>query len=74
MRTTSARRIMTTQTLTTPVEKFTIAITSSSKVRGALTMEWAVSVDRAHRRTVRRGDRRALPKVGPDGKNASMTI
>jgi Protein of unknown function (DUF2911) len=31
---------MTTAALTTPVEKFTISITSSSKVRGALTMEW----------------------------------
>jgi Protein of unknown function (DUF2911) len=31
---------MTTETLTTPVEKFTIAITSTSKARGALTMEW----------------------------------
>jgi hypothetical protein len=31
---------MQTQTLTTPVEKFTIAIASTSRVRGALTMAW----------------------------------
>jgi hypothetical protein len=31
---------MTTETLATPVEKFTISIDSSSKARGALTMEW----------------------------------
>ena len=31
---------MTTETLTTPVEKFTISIAPSGKTRGALTMEW----------------------------------
>jgi hypothetical protein len=31
---------MTTETLTTPVEKFTISIVPSGKARGALTMEW----------------------------------
>jgi hypothetical protein len=31
---------MTTETLATPVEKFTISITPSSKARGALAMEW----------------------------------
>jgi Protein of unknown function (DUF2911) len=31
---------LTTETLVSPVEKFTIAVASSSKDRGALTMEW----------------------------------
>jgi hypothetical protein len=31
---------MTTETLATPVEKFTISITLISRIRGALTMEW----------------------------------
>ncbi len=31
---------MTTETLTTPVEKFTISIAPSGKARGVLTMEW----------------------------------
>jgi hypothetical protein len=31
---------MITEALATPVEKFTISITSNSRVRGALTMAW----------------------------------
>jgi hypothetical protein len=31
---------MTTETLTTPVEKFTMSITATSRVRGALAMAW----------------------------------